>query len=323
MKRENNIDLIKVVATIMVVILHVSAILVNRNINQSDFYFSLANMINSFTRVSVPIFVMVSGGFALSNKKNVDIKYFYKKAFIRTIIPTIIWSIVYMIYIKDIRVIPFYHLWYLYMMIGMNLITPYLVRLITKISNKAVFILGILLLIFGMFISISGDLHWTIRFIQYVGYYILGYAIKNIDFRKINIKIYIIIYIINSISIFFVTEVIVKMNIFTNNKLYFYGYLTPFVIIGSIALYCAFLSKEVSINVNRLIKNSFNIYVIHAGVLDFLNKLLYSKDVNINSIMYIPLMVIIVFLVSYISSLIIIKISNIVNHSLIRLKELG
>ena len=77
--RENNIDLLKMICCISVIIIHASAryctMAVNEgaNIYNEGIFFS--NLMNCITRFAVPCFVMIAGGFELSKK--VSYKEFY------------------------------------------------------------------------------------------------------------------------------------------------------------------------------------------------------------------------------------------------------
>ncbi len=83
--RENNIDLLKMICCISVIIIHASAryctMAVNEgaNIYNEGIFFS--NLMNCITRFAVPCFVMIAGGFELSKK--VSYKEFYKKKGVR------------------------------------------------------------------------------------------------------------------------------------------------------------------------------------------------------------------------------------------------
>lgn len=154
MKKENNLELLRVIACIMVITIHVSALYVIKYIEEPNIKFTVGSFYDSLARPAVPIFVLLSGRFALSNEKNVDKKYYYKKIFKRIINPTIIWSAIYFLFyyvliignfiisgkLEKVLVpikawiigAPYYHLWYLYMSIGLYLLVPYLLQLKKK-----------------------------------------------------------------------------------------------------------------------------------------------------------------------------------------------
>lgn len=333
MKRNNSLDCLRVLACFLVILLHVSAGYVIDNIENYNFQFTVGNFFDSISRICVPLFVMLSGAFLLENPKNKDFVSFYKKSLFKIGIPTFVWSFLYVLYsyllsfgasiiknkpidyllpIKNwILGKPYYHLWYLYMIIGLYILTPLIIRLKEEIKEKTFFKISIILLILSIGISAYNSLIWLIQFIIYLGYFMIGSSLKNYFMKNnFNLKISILISILSGISIFFITEYFVKYNLF-NKTLYFYGNLTPFVMLGSIFTFITFLNLKIESNLySRLAHHSFNIYLIHAGLLSALDIILNILNLKFNGIWYIPLTSLIIFIASYIGSEIIDLILN-------------
>ena len=106
-----------------------------------------------------------------------------------------------------------------------------------------------------------------------------------------------------------------------NNELYFYGNLSVFNIIGSIALFNLFLKiRTFKREFYNISKYSFTIYLIHQGIIDFLGiikeKIILTK---FNPLWFIPLMSIVVFLLSYIFSYCICRIKLLKRNKIINL----
>lgn len=328
-KREKNLDVLRVLATFLVVLLHVSSNYVAVNVKSPNMHFTVGNFFEAITRIGVPIFVMLSGAFILDNTKNKEYKKFYKKTFKKIIIPTLIWSLVYFLYsiglefgreiflgkkidiggliVLWLKGAPFDHLWYMYMIMGLYAVTPILIRLKEDIGEKNTLRLGIGLTFFGMLIYHTSSLFWPVLFIDYMGYFILGYALKK--YYILNPKRpfkYILGAIISALLVFSLTEGMARMG-WGTNKLYFYGNLTPFVMAGAICVFIAFINmKDIKLNMEGLVKHSFNIYLIHAGILSVINLLINNVfNWTPNPIWYIPVMAVIVFYISYVGSLII------------------
>lgn len=78
--RQSNFDLLRIISTFAVVLIHVNANVADSN-NISLVGFNFCSLINIITRFSVPCFVMLSGAFILNNEKNADYKHFYAKSF--------------------------------------------------------------------------------------------------------------------------------------------------------------------------------------------------------------------------------------------------
>ncbi len=211
--REKQYDLLRVVCAIAVVILHVSSFYVNAytspNIGGACYneHFAFTCFWNSISRFSVPCFVMLSGAFILSNDRNADFKYFYKKSFRTLGIPTLLFTALYFLFsecvacaavavkgretsrlllpIRDlIYGEPYYHLWYMYMCAGLYISAPIIIRLKREIGEanfaKAAYIL---LLVSSVAYELSRTLEpvrWDPGFqIRFLGYFMAGYVIRR------------------------------------------------------------------------------------------------------------------------------------------------
>lgn len=327
-ERVTSLDFLRVFACFLVVLLHVSAHFVIENIESYNFQFTIANFYDSFSRGCVPLFIMLSGGLILNNYENKNFQKFYTKSFKRIFIPTMIWSILYIAYSYVLQIgnyilnknainylepiknwilgAPFYHMWYLYMLIGLYAVAPLLILLKKEIKQKTYLKLSVVLLILGAIISLHEQLLWIIQFINYIGYFMIGSSLKEyFSNKKINIKIPLLISGASFFMVFFITEIFVKYNLY-NKTLYFYSYLSPFVIFGSISLYIVFLNININLDIfSKLAPHTFNIYLIHAGVLSIISIITFKiLKININPVWYIPIMSFCVFYISYILSLI-------------------
>ncbi len=167
MKIDNNrivwVDLVKTLAIVMVVLLHSIA---------PSFYkyssipfsksFVLSNLIDSFCRVAVPLFIVISGFLAL--KGNMPIEKLWSKIK-RLLIPSIFWSILYKYWIlynnnetfnifavlKSIfREPAMYHLGFVYYMLGVYLLFPILSLIVNEMLKNTKFACYFLILWFAI-----------------------------------------------------------------------------------------------------------------------------------------------------------------------------
>lgn len=203
-KREYSYDLLRTIMCLFVVILHVSAIYV-----KTDF-FSLVGednyLIASFWRVvtnlGVPTFVMLSGAFLIKDE-NGDFKYFYRKTRRRIIIPTIAFSILYVLmhYIEILfanilsinmekvnlfspllsllKGQPNVTMWYMFMIIPLYFITPIIVSVKRNVTRKSWHMLAIIMLIYSFIVDKTCTLSWILSFAKYLGYFLLGDVIRE------------------------------------------------------------------------------------------------------------------------------------------------
>jgi surface polysaccharide O-acyltransferase-like enzyme len=334
MNRNYSIDTLRTIATLLVILLHISAgyVITGKNDLVFDTSFWIGNIVDSFSRICVPLFVLMSGMFLVG--RNESFKQSYQKRASRILIPLISWTIIYIVYrvaipfitdnpidIKTLLVTvisgrPYYHMWYLFMIIGLYLITPILNNSISYVSRNTLWTVAILLLLFGMLNSgydkiLNNKVSFILWFINYLGYFILGYLIKDSK-RSFSFLALSSAYIISSILIAVLSLYTIKQY----NSLYFYGYLTPFVIIGSLSFYKFFHQLKLGRNVFSKISHlTLGIYLIHAGVLHVLNLGLSMLDINIfnNSIIGIPMKFCITFFISLIAAWIISKVKYIRN----------
>jgi surface polysaccharide O-acyltransferase-like enzyme len=165
-------DTLRSIGMLLVIMVHVSANYVVNGFDKIDINFWVGNIFDSFSRIAVPVFLLISGQFLLG--RHDTILEFYKKRISRIFLPIIFWSIFYSVYypigkyiiknewdfnIKQIfhNLIsgkPFYHMWYLFMIIGLYLVTPFINELCLKSNIKQINKTGFILLIFGFVLNI-------------------------------------------------------------------------------------------------------------------------------------------------------------------------
>lgn len=319
-KREYAFDILRVVAMLMVITVHVSNVY-SRSfgiISNSSFLFSLT--FNTISRVSVPLFLMISGALLLDRKFD---KKKYWKRIIKFLIIIVVWDIIYLVweylylgitYQKLYKLIlnPYRaHLWYLYTTVILYIIQPIL-RLIMIKSNK---IIKVILLLLWLFFSSISMINKTVASIftifSYIGFFILGKYLYNYAkekyLNKYNMLLIIIMIICFILSIVLNYMSSMKYNIFYN--LYF-AYRTPFIIFSSIAFYVLIISSYKKETLNKIIMEfsnlSFGVYLIHGIFLDITVKTFIYQ--NYNSLLGIPFFTLIIFVLSIISTYILKKI---------------
>lgn len=164
------------------------------------------------TNLGVPSFVMLSGAF-LINPKNGDFKYFYKKTFKKIILPTMIFSVLYVIWhylemfaanamgisvsgkddnywlpvLNFIKGQPNVTMWYMFMIIGLYAFTPIIIIVKDKISPKSYKIWACAMMIYGVLVNYTCSLSWILQFVPWIGYFMLGDVIRESVSKKKNI----------------------------------------------------------------------------------------------------------------------------------------
>ncbi len=213
---EKNMNSLRTLAALFVISVHICSPILTANNNVFNAAFSISSSIQIFTRVAVPIFVLISGRYLLSNWDEKSVISFYKKRMSRVILPFIFSIIIYGFYrifieksatitsyIKDtLYGVPYEHLWFFYMIIGLYAITPILYKIKNKFSAKVFRNLGYILLVFAMISEMAQGMFQLkyipiFYFVDYLGYFITGYSLK--DYKpKFNPNNLLYIYIILS-----------------------------------------------------------------------------------------------------------------------------
>lgn len=308
--REYTFDVLRVIAMIMVIIIHVSNLYSRYYglISNSSYLISL--IFNTISRISVPIFFMISGALLLDRKFNKDK---YLKRVFRFLIVIIVWDIIYLIweylffgttYSKFYTLLfqPFRsHLWFLYTIIALYIVQPILKYLLDKMNSMhkmIAFIIWFLLGALTMFLPVLTEYYLIIC---YVGYFIIGKYlydfILKLDFSKYNLIIGLMIILCFIASVFLNYSASIRLNMFYNS---FFAYRTPYIILASILFFILIFSlvhnKEHNKIVMILSDLSFGVYLIHGIFLDVTFKVFNYRDFN--SIVGIPLFVSMIFICS-------------------------
>lgn len=331
-------DILKILASFAIVIIHVAS--KNFYNTNTDFQFDVFNFFSSFARWGVPIFVMVSGIFFLDPKKNITIKDVFSKYIKRMIIVLLFWNVIYAILynmedfidgkkigfniIKDIFINRAPHLWYLYMLIGLYLIVPFL-RILIK-DEKVMRYFLILWICFEVIISVfqlfplidieikellNNKMH--INFIMgYSGYFILGYYLNKKKYINNKLVPFIFLFIIGGLLTFLGTKII--SNIVNEHSETCYNNFFPNIFIMSLGIFIFIkelvnkvnISENKASNIAKIAKYSFGIYLVHPIIITFLN-LVGISTLKFNPIIMMTISIILVYFISLCISVILNK----------------
>lgn len=319
-KREYAFDILRAVSMIMVITIHVSNVY-SRSfgvIGNGSFIVSL--IFNTISRISVPIFLMISGALLLDREFN---KRKYFKRLIKFIILIIVWDIIYLVweyYYLGITYDKLYkllfepyraHLWFLYTILLLYAIQPILRIIINKSNNTIKIILLVIWILFSTLSIVNYYISIYFTVFSYIGFFILGkylydYA-KNNDLKKYNILFIFIMIICFAISIVLNYTESIRRHTFYN---FYFAYRVPFIMIPSFLFYIMVINNYTKDTLNKIIMKlsdlSFGVYLIHGIFLDVTVKLFIYQ--SINALIGIPMFTIIIFICSIISVYILKKI---------------
>lgn len=328
------LDYLRIISIIAVVILHVAG-QKWYSVDFSSYQWQVFNVIDSAVRWSVPIFVMISGALFLDNSRKIDIKKLYSKNILRIVVATIFWSIVYTLVrgVSKLTAVQIFgkiieanfHMWYLYMIIGLYMAVPILRKITaSKKITEYFLILGAIMtfiiprtteflkilnipnvtvIVKSVNAAIS-DMNFHIT-LGYAFYFVLGYYLATYD---ISATIRKIAYIYGPIA--YVATVLLTnwhSNQLDKASSHFYSNMSINVMLMTVCVFIFgkyVLSKiklgERTLKIAlHLSKCTFGIYLVHVLIMDQLNLRLNFNALSYGPILSVILVSIVVFILAY------------------------
>lgn len=294
------LDMIRIVATVAVVAIHVVSISWHK-VKVDTPSWDLLNIIDSLCRWCVPCFVMISGSLFLNPDKKLDVKKLYSKNILRMITALVFWCAVYFVVEKYIMgtqfttlssyknfISGYKHMWYLFMAAGLYILTPLLRKVtedkaLTKYFLIVTFVFGIMAYnlfdvvkpllakgavytVIGYFESAYGKFHFG-YLAEYTFYYVAGYVLSKTDFSKKSKTLFILLGILGTALIIGLTKLVSLHYGKGMTQLYEYCSLT--VLMQAFGVFMLFKSikwpqGDLFLKVlSHLSKISFGIYLVH------------------------------------------------------------
>lgn len=280
-QRNNNLDLLRIIACFAVVLMHTTAVWINKS--ELGLFDPLC-IINKISSIYI-VFIPLSGAMLLGNNKNVWYNQFLKKRFSKIGYPLLFSTIFYAIFstmVSDVNwkgaIVsiligkPFYHLWFMYMLIGLYFVSPLLISLKQQIGEKMFFKIGVLLTCLSIPIDYFSELFWVIKFVPYIGYFMLGHSLMI--YRKQHLKFISLSLFFVSIIMAFVGEYILKL---ANVPLSLFADFSPFIIIAVLSLMGFFINSEpiIKSDISAISLYTFQAYLIHAAIIKLFPNISY------------------------------------------------
>ena len=311
-------DLLRIYSTLLVILLH-CCLAIDYKIDPHNWWIS--NLYNSLSRPCITLFVMLSGTFLLN--KTDDLNTFFYKRIKKVVIPLFAWSIVYLIFFhfhegKEITagvlirsvISPSisYHLWFLFMILGIYLMVPIISKLVRIASRRDLEYFLILWFAITSIKPFIGELLGLYIYLPveaatgYLGCFVLGYYLKDYSTPRMYL-----VYVFFVVSLCITAAGTFYLNIIKNhanlNDL-FYGFLAPNVIIMSVSTYLIFRNLNFSQLNNKALKIimavsnlCFGIYLIHIIILIIIKDYF---DFTFIPLIKVPVVVLICFSISLI-----------------------
>ena len=318
-------DFLRVFAIFSVIVLHTSAELFLNSFSSYDW--TISNVYEAFSRWNVPIFFMISGALFLRKDKILNIKKLYSKNILRIISIFLCWSLVYALLIPsykyDLKYLLYevllgpFHFWFLKVLIGLYIAIPIYKHIVSNKNLEIYFLyiaffLGILLpsvlpliglinnpleiFLINFHESFNIKIASTYSFYFVLGHYLIEYPIKN-SYKCL-------IYILGAISPFIVMLSTHYIS-FRNNAPISLFLENSFLCtaLEAIAIFVFFTSRHKFGKINyifeKLSSKVLGIYIVHILIMSLLGKIgIYANSYN--SLFFIPIYSLMVFIISYI-----------------------
>lgn len=323
------LDVLRVIACLAVVMIHSSSQYVSRDFGSLNFW--VANICDGLSRIGVPLFVMISGAVMLDENYSYTAKKLINHIK-KMIVFFVFWSGIYCIIFqvidkiinhKAIRISDImgsfvrghFHLWYVYLIIGLYLIVP-LLRLWVKRENKKyveyfiilsvifTFLVPQIISLCSNFTNILEPLSVIIEkklYLEYVGgytaYFLLGWYLHSFDVKNKNV-----IYILGIISLIVTVFGTYALSSAKGKSLPLYDYLYLNILLQAVMTFQFIKSMLINTKgdnkfVNIISKNSLGIYAVHIAVITALQKV--TEMIGIDSaIIKIPFVFLLTFVIS-------------------------
>jgi surface polysaccharide O-acyltransferase-like enzyme len=319
------INNLRIVAMLAVAVLHTTSPLLMQYGKVPMNQWLVADFYNALSRFGVPVFVMITG--ALMLHRDYELGDFFKKRFSRILGPFLFWSLVYVAYSwynediaftgdtwANIRLVlhqlkygSSYHLWYVYMLIGLYFFIPIIGKFVRNATEKEI-VYFLIVWIAVMMISQpylarfnpQVDMHY---FAGYAGYLVLGHYLA---FKKLALKhqaLWFGLLFLVSFAVIFVGTYLMDVHINGLSTL-MYEPVSPTIVLLSSSVFMLFRTKMPK--VPPFIKRAwsfagsyvFGIYLCHALILYLLDDFLGLTYAFCTPLVSIPLTALVCFVLS-------------------------
>jgi len=349
------VDVIRTVAIVGVILLHSANDLTSQQMSWFEIVrWNTVTVYQSIGRLGVPLFLLLTGALLLQPSKLTEpIGVFFKKRVARIGLPFIFWGAIYFAWdflvvnkinnqpittnsiIQGVLTGPYYQFWYIYLLLGLYLITPILRVIMAHASRdliKYILLLWFLGAAIVPTIALVTPLHLDTNVLTitgYVGYFILGAYLLTVQISRSKLALYTAV----GVTLTAIGTYVIAATVGGTEMYFFQGYLSPTLIFAAASLFLLlivvqsppstqafavpsatenyFKPKEICAEspceskgrkLLRLISaNTLALYLFHVMVLETIQKGYLGFAINgntINSVVGVPLNTVIVLFVS-------------------------
>ena len=288
------IDIIRIFAFVFIVFLHT----LNRQ-------FGVDVWMGGYTIISIGVnlFIMISGYLLLDKTEEAIV--FFKKRILNILPLFLVFNIIY-IYFGKIPIMPVLkgktisasHFWYIYMILGLYLLTPWLQKVLKYVEKETLFVVFLWFLCnilnpYLRYFNLAEIPFSNFPLTGFIGYYILGYFVKKYDnkVKRTSFILIIVIYALGFLLSFLSTKYVLAVTGKRVSDFFDKNSLGTFIMtLSFFVFWCKFnFSKR-----DRIIKivadSTYFAFLVHLIVLHFIIKI--SDEMIFKSVMTIGISII-------------------------------
>ena len=346
------LDVMRIAAVFAVVVLHTSA----QNWPNVTVPFStwlMFDLWDGAVQWAVPVYIMISGALFLSRDRDISIKKLYMHNILHIVMAFLCWSFLYSVYQVHIegggfaRILALtleghYHMWFLFMITALYVITPLLRRLS---EEDLKYLLTVSLILFFLIPTLIGIKDAVLPFLKndmlkkaldqifvpyskfmdffnpgYVAYFVLGHFLSEREISKSRRSL---IYIAMAVSYVFTVSFSAIITYFGGRRYGIYDMFTMNILFEAVGIFVLIknrfsparkLSEKTANRIVKLSGCSFGIYLVHAMILELMNNELALNTLSFAPFFSVPVIAIAVFLISLAVTAVIKKIPILGKH---------
>lgn len=330
MERKRYLDYLRVFACLAVMVTHVT--MTNwSNVDVNGFDWQIINFYDGISRWCVAAFAMISG--ALFLNRDIAIVKIYTKYIPRMVVAFFVWGAFYYVFTTEKTATGHFHLWYIKMIIGFYICVPIIRKIVSDIKIAKYFLIVSFVFAFLLpwMVNIVRDFLaekiWAVKWIAdayvlnfedmhldlvlgYTFYFVLGYFLDNIELEK---KSRIIVYLLGGAGFVFtvVATSILALKTHTPSTTYYRDFnvnvVLEVVFVATLIKYYSPRNDRIAKWFASLSKYTFGAYLIHEFIIEKMPEVVGLNTLSFSAIASVPVIVVIVFVLSY-------CISAILNH---------
>lgn len=290
--RDHNFDLLRIVATVAVILIHANFIFFGNRYAEPDgsLIWTIESLFNIITRFSVPVFVMISGAYNIDKGRGID---FYIKTSYKVFLPMFV--IILLMLSVSIALHPqsasgllmtlllgqYNNLWYLFMLAGLYLLTPLLSLMKRTITEKQYRIVAILLMFWSIVSQATSTqkLSYSIGVVvAFVAYYVLGDVLFEFVKRHKNYG-----RLRAEMTILALLGVLLAYIVRRNGFNYYIeqpyiNFFSPAIVLYSVAIFVYTGTVSVKKDFSWLSRQTFYIYIFHTPILTILRNVIHISE---------------------------------------------